>query len=286
MTGRLARLSAIGFGLATLIGSSAAAVAQNVGVPTPGGLGFEQAASEQARRIHSLHDYLLVPVIVIISLFVLALLVYVSYRFNEKKNPSPSRLTHHTGLEVAWTVIPVVILAVIAFPSFRLLTYQLVEPKADINIKVTGVQWNWHYDYPKDQGGGFGFDSIIKQDNELKPQDGDIRLLSVNNEAVVPINKIIRLEVTADPTGVIHGFVVPSFGVRIDAVPGRANSTWFKAEREGVYYGQCSKVCGQDHAYMPIVFRVVSQEAYAKWLTKAKKDFGALPTPGHSFASN
>ena len=142
-------------------------------------------------------------------------------------------------------------------PSFRLLTMQLTIPPADVTIKVTASQWHWTYAYPKDQG-DFSFDSYMKDDADLKPENGDIRLLPVDNEAVVPVNKVVRLQVTA--TDVIHSFVVQSFGVRIDAVPGRLNETWFKADREGVYYGQCSKICGKDHAFMPIAFRVVSDE--------------------------
>ena len=210
--------------------------------------------------------------IVFICLFVLALLVFVVWRFNDKANPTPSKTTHHTGLEVAWTIVPVMILVVIAMPSFRLLTMQLTFPPADVTIKVTASQWHWSYAYPKDQG-DFSFDSFMKEDADLKPENGDVRLLAVDNEAVIPVNKVVRVEVTA--TDVIYSFVVPSFGVRIDAVPGRLNETWFKAEREGVYYGQCSKICGKDHAFMPIAFRVVSEDKYKAWLVDAKKKFAA-----------
>jgi cytochrome c oxidase subunit 2 len=147
---------------------------------------------------------------------------------------------------------------------------ELVVPPADLTIKVTASQWHWNYGYPK-EAGGFNFDSYMKEENELKP--GELRLLAVDNEAVVPINKIVKLEVTA--TDVIHSFVVQSFGSRVDAVPGRNNETWFKADREGVYYGQCSKICGKDHAFMPIAFRVVSQDAYNAWVESAKKKYAA-----------
>ena len=170
---------------------------------------------------------------------------------------------------MAWTIVPVLILVVIAIPSFRLLTKQLVIPPPDITIKATGKQWYWSYDYPKDQNGGFGFDSARLEDKDLKPDD--IRLLSVDNEAVVPVNKIVQVNVTG--ADVIHGFIVQSLGIRIDAVPGRLNSTWFKADREGIYYGQCSKLCGKDHAYMPIAIRVVSQPQYEAWLQDAKKKY-------------
>ncbi len=169
-----------------------------------------------------------------------------------------------------WTVVPVIILVFIAIPSFRLLTMELVVPPSDMTLKVTASQWHWNYGYPK-KDGGFNFDSYMKEEKDLKP--GDIRLLAVDNEAVVPVNKIIKVEVTA--TDVIHSFVVQSFGIRVDAVPGRNNETWFKADREGVYYGQCSKICGKDHAFMPIAFRVVSEDAYKKWLDDAKKKFAS-----------
>ncbi len=258
---------------------SSATAAEPVGYAVPGQMGFQEAVTPIAAEIHSFHD-LLLWMCVVISLFVLALLVYVMVRFNEKANPVPSRTTHSTVLEVAWTIIPVLILVVMAIPSFRLLTHQLVLPEADLTIKVTGKQWYWSYDYPKDQG-DFGFDSILKTGADLKADD--IRLLSVDNEAVVPVNKVVRMQVTG--ADVIHSFVVPAFGIRIDAVPGRLNETWFKAEREGLYYGQCSKLCGKDHAYMPIAVRVVSEQKYQAWVADAKKKFAATPST-NDFADN
>ena len=251
--------------------ASGAALAQNVGYSKPGQIGFQEAVTPIAHEIQYFHDVILMPIITIISLFVLGLLLYVAWRFNDKANPVASRTTHHAGLEVAWTVIPVMILVVIAIPSFRLLTHQLVMPQADVTVKVTGNQWYWSYEYPKDQGGGFGFDSNLKPDEEIKLAEGDLRLLSVDNEMVVPVDKEIRVQVTA--SNVIHSFVVPSFGIRMDAVPGRLNEMHFKAGKEGMYYGQCSKLCGQNHAYMPIAVRVVSAEKYAAWLGEAKKKF-------------
>lgn len=241
------------------------------GFPTPGQIGFVPAATPIAHETHFFHNVILLPIIIAISLFVLALLIYVIFKFNEKASPTASRTTHNTTLEVAWTVIPVMILVIIAIPSFRLLTHQMTIPEPDLTVKATGKQWYWTYDYPPDEGGGFEFDSYMVPESELKP--GDIRLLSVDNEAVVPVGKTVRLLVTA--ADVIHSFTVPSFGIRIDAVPGRMNETWFKAEREGIYYGQCSKLCGKDHAYMPIAIRVVSSEAYATWLTEAKEKFAS-----------
>ena len=243
------------------------------GYSDPGQFGFQNAATDIASDIHWFHNALLLPVITVISLFVLGLLLYIVVKFNDKANPVPSKTTHHTGLEVAWTIIPVMILVVIAIPSFKLLNKQLIEPKADVTVKITGKQWYWSYEYPKDQAGGFGFDSLMKAEKDIKPADGDIRLLSVDNEAVVPIGKNVRFEITA--SDVIHSFVVQSLGIRMDAVPGRLNSTWFKAEREGLYYGQCSKICGKDHAYMPIAVRVVSAEKYTAWLADAKKKYAA-----------
>jgi cytochrome c oxidase subunit II len=233
------------------------------------------ANSPIAEEIHFFHNGILLPIITVITLFVLSLLVVVVAKFNEKANPTPSRVTHHTLLEVAWTIVPVLILVFIAVPSFRLLAHQLIVPQPDVTIKVTGNQWYWSYAYPKDQGGGFGFDSILIPEDQIDPAKGQMRLLSVDNEAVVPVGKNILLQVTA--SDVIHSFTIPSFGIRIDAVPGRLNETWFRAERPGIYYGQCSKICGKDHAFMPIAIRVVSEQDYAAWLAEAKKKFAALP---------
>jgi cytochrome c oxidase subunit 2 len=255
------------------------ALAQSKLMAKPGQMGMLTPVTPIAQEIYDFHN-LLVIVITAISIFVLALLIYVMLRFNEKANPNPSRTTHSTSLEVAWTIVPVLILVVLAIPSFRLLTHQLTLPAADVTIKVTGKQWYWSYDYPKDQG-DFGFDQILKADKDLKA--GEPRLLTVDNEAVVPVNKIVRLQVTAGD--VIHSFTIPSFGVRIDAVPGRLNETWFKAEREGLYYGQCSKICGKDHAYMPISIRVVSEQQYQAWIADAKKKFAEVPA-SNSYADN
>jgi cytochrome c oxidase subunit 2 len=252
------------------------------GYPVPGQIGFQEAATPIAHEIVFFHNWILLPIITAICLFVLGLLTYVIFRFNEKSNPTPTPTTHHAGLEVAWTVTPVMILVVIAIPSFRLLTHQLTMPPADITMKATGKQWYWTYTYPKDQGGGFEFDSYMKPEADLKP--GDIRQLSVDNEAVVPVGKVVHLEVTA--SDVIHAFAIPSFGIRIDAVPGRMNETWFKAEREGIYYGQCSKICGKDHSDMPIAIRVVSEENYAAWLAEASKKFALKNTAPVHFAAN
>lgn len=265
-------------GSAVLAIAATSAMAGILGQPSPGQIGFQEGVTPIAHEIQWFHDWLLTPIITVISLFVLGLLGYIVVNFNEKANPVPSKTTHHTGLEVAWTVIPVLILVIIAIPSFRLLNHQLIEPKAEVTIKVTGKVWNWIYDYPKDQSGPFSFDSIIKADADLKPEQGDVRMLAVDNEAVLPVDTVVRLEITSQD--VIHSFVVQAFGVRMDAVPGRLNTVWFKAEKEGMYYGQCSKLCGKDHAYMPIAIRIVAKEKYAAWLVEAKKKYasnGAQP---------
>jgi cytochrome c oxidase subunit 2 len=213
------------------------------------------------------HDFL-VWLTAAIALFVLVLLVVVVVKFNARANPVPSRTTHNTFIEVIWTVVPVLILVAVAVPSFRLLFYQLNTPKADLTIKATGKQWFWSYNYPDQK---FEFDSVMVQTKDLKP--GQPRLLTVDNELVVPVNKVVRVQTTG--ADVIHSWAVPSFGVKIDAIPGRLNETWFKAEREGTYYGQCSELCGRDHAFMPIVVHVVSDKDYAAWLEQAKKKYAS-----------
>jgi cytochrome c oxidase subunit 2 len=235
------------------------------GQPTNWQLGFQQSATPVMDNITWFHDFLLI-VITVITLFVLALLLIIVVKFNARANPTPSRTTHNTLLEVAWTVIPVIILVAIAVPSFRLLFFQLTIPQADLTIKATGKQWFWTYSYPDQK---FEFDSLMVQEKDLKP--GQPRLLAVDNEIVVPVNKTVRVQVIG--ADVIHAWAVPSFGVKIDAIPGRLNETWFKAEREGVYYGQCSELCGKDHAFMPIAVRVVKEADYNSWIEQAKKKF-------------
>jgi cytochrome c oxidase subunit 2 len=248
----------------TLLAGSGAAWA-GLGQPSPWEIGLQQSASPVMDDIVWFHDFL-VWVIVAIVLFVLALLLIVVVKFNARANPVPSRTTHNTLIEVLWTVVPVLILVTIAVPSFRLLFYQLKIPTADVTVKATGKQWFWSYSYPDSK---FEFDSLMVQDKDLKP--GQLRLLAVDNEMVVPVNKVVRVLVTG--ADVIHSFSVPSFGIKIDAIPGRMNETWFKAEREGTYYGQCSQLCGRDHAFMPIAVHVVSEAQYSAWLQDAKKKY-------------
>jgi cytochrome c oxidase subunit 2 len=269
---RCAHALAVALPLVLLAG---VAWAQVEGQPAPGGVGLPATVTEVGRDTQFFYNGILLPVITFIALSVLGLLLYVSWRFNESANPVPSKLTHHTGLEIAWTLVPILILVFISVPSFRLLTKQVEIPEAKVTIKVTGNQWYWSYKYPEDQGGGFGFDQLMKAEADLEP--GDIRLLSVDNEAVVPVNEVVKLQITA--ADVIHSFVIPAFSIRMDAVPGRLNETWFKADKEGIYYGQCSKICGKDHAFMPSAIRVVSREKYEEWLAAAKKKYSAAETP-------
>ena len=267
------KMSVRRMGLLGLMGLAAVVLAGSVGwaaQPEPWKYGLQEAATPVMEDIAWFHN-ILFWLITVITLFVLALLVIVIVKFNAKANPVPSKTTHNTLVEVAWTIIPVLILVGIAVPSFRLLFYQLDLPKADLTIKATGKQWFWTYTYP--DNGPLEFDSIMLQDNERKP--GQPRLLAVNNEVVVPINKVVRVQTTG--ADVIHAFAVPAFGIKIDSIPGRLNETWFKATKEGVYYGQCSELCGKDHAFMPIQVRVVSDQAFTAWVEDAKKKFASAP---------
>jgi cytochrome c oxidase subunit 2 len=266
--------------LAAMTGVVAAsgAAAAPAGISEPWQIGMQEMVTNIGRDVSVFHDYLVV-LITLISLFVLALLVVVVVKFNEKANPVPTRTTHNTTLEVAWTIVPVLILVAIAIPSFRILREQLIIPPHDIVVKATGHSWYWSYEYPSDQG-GFRFESNMVPENELKP--GQPRLLAVDNDMVVPIGKVVRMQITA--ADVLHNFAVPSFGIRLDAVPGRLNETWFRADREGVYYGQCSELCGNGHPYMPITVRVVSEEQYAAWVADAKQKFAAADS-GVKFAA-
>jgi cytochrome c oxidase subunit 2 len=252
-------------GVTVLAGGGAALAA--TGQPQPWELGLQSGATPVMENIIWFHDFLL-WIIGGIVFFVLALLVIVMVKFNARANPVPSRTTHNTTIEVIWTVVPVLILVTIAVPSFRLLFLELDVPKADVTVKATGKQWFWTYSYPDQK---FEFDSLIVKDKDLKA--GQPRLLTVDNEMVVPVNKVVKVLTTG--ADVIHSFAVPSFGIKIDAIPGRVNETWFKAEREGTYYGQCSELCGRDHAFMPIVVHVVSEKDYMAWLDQAKKKYAS-----------
>jgi len=267
----LKRLTLVAITLVAILMGGEAALA-GLGQPSPWQIGLQQSASPVMDNIIWFHDFLLY-IITGIAGFVLVLLVVVMVRFNARTNPIPSRTTHNTLIEIAWTLIPIVILMFIAVPSFKLLFLQLNVPPADLTVKATGKQWYWSYSYP--DNGKFEFDSLMLKAGELK-QDQP-RLLSVDNEMVVPVNKTVRVITTG--ADVIHSFAVPSFGIKIDAVPGRINETWFTATREGVYYGQCSELCGKDHAFMPIAVRAVSEQAFSAWVEEAKKKYARDEAP-------
>ena len=233
-------------------------------------LGFQNPASDGMRDIVNFHNNLLLPIIIAISVFVLFLMLYACVRFRASANPNPSKRTHNVTVEILWTLIPCLILIVIAIPSFKLLYKQDIIPKADVTVKAIGYQWYWGYEYP-DQN--IYFESLMVEDKDLKP--GQPRLLATDTEVVVPVNKIVKVLITSND--VLHAWAIPAFGVKRDAVPGRINETWFKADKEGVYYGQCSELCGIKHAFMPITVRVVSEEKYLEWIELAKKKYAKYP---------
>ena len=261
----------LGFAVVASVIAVTNAAFAGTGQPTPWEMTLQGSASPVMDNIIWFHNFLF-WLITAITVFVLALLIIVAVKFNAKANPVPSKTTHNTLIEVIWTIAPVLILASIVVPSFRLLFQELDIPKADLTIKATGKQWYWSYAYP--DNGKFEFDSLLVADKAP-------RLLGVDNEVVVPVNKVVRVQVTG--ADVIHAFAIPSFGIKIDAVPGRLNETWFKATKEGMFYGQCSELCGKDHAFMPIAVRVVNGQEFAAWVEAAKKKFASNPT--NEFAS-
>ena len=229
-------------------------------------LGFQNPASDSMRDIVSFHNHLLLPIIIAISVFVLFLMLYACVRFRASANPNPSKRTHNVTVEILWTLIPCLILIVMAVPSFKILYKQDTIPKADLTIKAVGYQWYWGYEYPDEN---IIFDSYMIEEKDLRADQP--RLLAVDNEVVVPVNKVVKVLITAND--VLHAWALPAFGVKRDAVPGRINETWFKAEKEGTYYGQCSELCGIKHAFMPITVKVVSEEDYQEWLSEARVKF-------------
>ena len=239
-------------------------------------LGFQEAASQSMREIVNFHNNLLLPVIIAISVFVLFLMIYTCIRFRASRNPIPSKTTHNFAVEILWTLIPCLILIVMAVPSFQILYKQDTIPKAEVTIKAVGYQWYWGYEYPDEN---IIFESYMIKEEDLK--ENQPRLLTVDNEIVVPVNKVVKVLITAND--VLHAWALPSFGVKRDAVPGRINETWFKAEKIGTYYGQCSELCGIQHAFMPITVRVVSEEEYIKWLSGAKIKFAKEPIRENEF---
>ena len=258
-----------GLGLAAATGGGLAQ--ETVNLPSNYQLGLQDAATPVMEGITWMHDSVLLPIITVITLLVLGLLVIVMVRFNARSNPTPSRTTHNTTVEVLWTVVPIVILIAIAIPSFKLLYLQRVLPEADMTIKAVGHQWYWSYEYP--DHGEFTFDSLMLEDDERGA--GQPRLFAVDNPVVVPQGQVIRVQVTADD--VIHDWAVPAFGLKMDAIPGRLNETWFKADKAGTYYGMCSELCGVRHAYMPIEVRVLPEAEFDRWVEQAQAEFAAVP---------
>jgi cytochrome c oxidase subunit II len=243
-----------------------------VNAPERWQMGLRPAASPVAEAVHSFNSLLLV-IITAITIFVLVLLLYVIFRFSEKRNPTPSKTSHNGLLEVAWTVVPVLILVAIAIPSFRLLYFADRTPNADMTIKAIGHQWYWSYEYP--DNGNFTFDANLVDEKDLKP--GQLRLLETDNRLVLPVDTNIRLLVTA--TDVIHSWAMPPFAVKLDGEPGRVNETWFRITQEGTFYGQCSEICGIRHAYMPITIEAMSKDKFKAWAEQAKTKFAAVDQP-------
>jgi cytochrome c oxidase subunit 2 len=272
---RLTAVAAIGAGVLLCAWPALAGLGQ----PTPWEMDLQDSASPVMEEVASFH-YFLLWVIAAISVFVLALLAIIVVRYNARANPVPSRTTHNTPIEILWTIIPVIVLATIAVPSFRILFVELDVPTPDLTVKATGKQWFWSYNYP--DNGNFEFDSLMVAEKDLKA--GQPRLLTADNDMVVPVNKVVHVLVTG--ADVIHSFAVPSFGIRIDAVPGRINETWFKATTVGMFYGQCSELCGKDHSFMPISVRVVNDSDFAAWVASAKQKYATDDTaPANTYAA-
>jgi cytochrome c oxidase subunit 2 len=234
--------------------------------PEPWQIGQQHPATPIMERLHSFHD-LLLWIIAAIVLFVFVLLAYACWRFAESRNPVPSRRSHHTMLEIVWTAVPVLILVIIAIPSFKLLYYMDVQPETELTIKATGYQWYWNYTYP--DNGNFTFDAYMIADSEL--QEGQLRLLETDNRLVVPVGTNVRIQTTA--ADVLHSWAVPQFGVKVDAVPGRLNQLWINVQEPGVYYGQCSELCGVNHGFMPITVEAMSREDFDAWVVEAQGKF-------------
>jgi cytochrome c oxidase subunit 2 len=269
----------IGLGLVSSLVGSAAALAQPageprdlplVGIPTPGGVNYQPAVTEVAHDVHWLSG-MVHGIMLVIVLLVVALIVIVAVKFNKRANPTPARWTHNTKIEIAWTLIPVVVLILIGSFSLPILFKQLEVPPSDLTIKATGNQWYWSYNYPANN---IDFDALMLAPEDLEGYGypPETHLLATDNAVVVPVGKVVHLLVTG--ADVIHAWAMPSFGVKIDAIPGRLNETWFRVEREGVYFGQCSELCGRNHSFMPITLKAVSQEQYDAWLNWAIDEYG------------
>ena len=248
------------------------------GAPVDWSIGFQEPATEGARRIQEFHDLLLI-ITVAITIFVTLLLIYVMWRFRAKRNPEPSQFSHNTLVEVLWTIIPVIILVIIAIPSFNLLYFLDRTEEPELTIKATAQQFSWTYEYP--DIGGITIYSNMKSEDQL--EEGEPYLLAVDNPLYIPVDTNVQLLLTS--TDVIHSFGLPAFGLKTDAVPGRTNETWFNADRTGVFYGQCSEICGYNHPYMPIEIRVVTQDEYDQWVAERQADLGITPEQETSVAA-
>lgn len=270
-----ARLLSLSVAAAAALSALPAMAQETLGKPTPGAIGFQEAVTEQAAQIHRF-DAMLHWISAIIVIFVTALLVYCAFKFSAKRNPTPARFTHNAVLEVAWTGIPIVILIVIGVFSIPILYNQMTIPKSDVVIKATGNQWYWSYSYPDEE---IEFDSIMLTKDELAEYGyaADEFLLATDTAVVVPVNTNVHVLVTGGD--VIHAWTIPAFGVKMDAMPGRLNEIWFNANTVGTFFGQCSELCGKDHAYMPIVVKVMEQEDYDAWVEETKIAQGVLPAP-------
>jgi cytochrome c oxidase subunit II len=263
--------------LSTITMTGAALAQDVIGVPKPGQIGLQPPVTSLAHELDDMHNYILTPIIFVITIFVMALLLIVIVRFNAKANPVPSKVTHNTTIEILWTGIPVLILIAIAIPSFRLLYNQLDIPKPDMTLKVIGHQWYWSYVYP--DNGNFTFDArLVTAEEAVAKQKNVIRLLDTDNEVVLPTGKNIRVQISTDD--VIHSWTVPSFGIKHDATPGRVNESWFNIDKPGIYYGQCSELCGIQHAYMPIKVHAVPPEEFDAWVKQAQGKFDKAPEAG------
>jgi len=247
------------------------AVEEKLGQPTPGAIDLQLAASPAKHMMHDFHNYYLLPIITGICVLVMVLMAWVMLRYNKWSNPKPSKTTHNTLLEVLWTVVPLLLLVVIVLPSLKLLYFSERLPQTEMTLKAIGHQWYWEYQYP--DHGNITFNSYMKADKDLGADEP--RLLATDTKVVLPINTPIKVDVTA--ADVIHSWAIPAFGVKKDAIPGRLNTTWLTIEQEGLYYGQCSELCGTDHAYMPIAIEAVSPERFKEWVAGIQKDQGITP---------
>ena len=242
-----------------------------LGVAKDYGIDLQNPVTEVAKDVYSMHAFVTI-IMAIITLFVLGLIIWVCYKYSASKNKNPSKTVHNTLIEILWTAIPVLILVVIAVPSFKLLYKQDVIPEPDLTIKAIGYQWYWGYEYP--DNGNFTYEAFMLQSEEELEEDKPFkRMLTTDTKVVVPVNKIIRMQVTA--ADVLHSWAIPAFGVKTDAVPGRLNETWFKAEKTGIYYGMCSELCGVNHQSMPIEIHVVTQEKFDIWVEEAKTKYAS-----------